>query len=435
MRAVQKFDPEKEIRLISYAVWWIRAYIQNYILRSWSLVKLGTTQAQRKLFFSLARTRRELDRMSVGHGADSDGEDTGKIARKLHVKASEVQEMAQRMDGRDLSLDAPLGEDGSSSHVDFVTGEGPGQDDELGAAQEQRVVSGRVGAALARLDERERFIIEQRVMNDAPMTLKELGDHFGFSRERARQLEIRAKEKLKAELGALAEEIQWPMGTPVDLDDRAVAGRFPPGVRRPGRRVARASSVWKAQSCTRMPGSFADLRHAVLLEPVPQRVARHAEQPRRLRLVAAAPLHRLGDQLPLHLVEDQPLLLDRRHHGGLGAGRGGPAQLRGQVLGPDLVRAGVQDEGPLDDVAQLAHVARPAVGLEQLHGRRRDPAHRFSLVEAGDGSGPPGWASSWWSRIRTTSRTTLSREEVGPEAPLADPLLRSTLVAACARRS
>ena len=106
MRAVQKFDPEKEIRLISYAVWWIRAYIQNYILRSWSLVKLGTTQAQRKLFFSLARTRRELDRMSVGHGADSDGEDTGKIARKLHVKASEVQEMAQRMDGRDLSLDA-----------------------------------------------------------------------------------------------------------------------------------------------------------------------------------------------------------------------------------------------------------------------------------------------------------------------------------------
>lgn len=223
MRAVQKFDPEKEIRLISYAVWWIRAYIQNYILRSWSLVKLGTTQAQRKLFFSLARTRRELDRMSVGHGADSDGEDTGKIARKLHVKASEVQEMAQRMDGRDLSLDAPLGEDGSSSHVDFVTGEGPGQDDELGAAQEQRVVTGRVGAALARLDERERFIIEQRVMNDSPLTLKELGEHFGFSRERARQLEIRAKEKLKAELGALAEEIQWPIGTPVDIDDRAVA--------------------------------------------------------------------------------------------------------------------------------------------------------------------------------------------------------------------
>ncbi len=224
MRAVQKFDPDKEIRLISYAVWWIRAYIQNYILRSWSLVKLGTTQAQRKLFFSLARTRRELDRMSAEHGADSDGEDEGKVARKLHVKPGEVREMAQRMDGRDLSLDAPMGEDGTFSHVDFVVDGGPGQDDELGAAQEQQVMAARVALALARLDERERYIVEQRVMTDAPMTLKDLGEHFGFSRERARQLEIRAKEKLKGELGALAADVEWPTdGTPVDIEDRAVA--------------------------------------------------------------------------------------------------------------------------------------------------------------------------------------------------------------------
>ncbi len=224
MRAVQKFDPDKEIRLISYAVWWIRAYIQNYILRSWSLVKLGTTQAQRKLFFSLARTRRELDRMSAEHGADSDGEDEGKVARKLHVKPGEVREMAQRMDGRDLSLDAPMGEDGTFSHVDFVVDGGPGQDDELGAAQEQQVMAARVALALARLDERERYIVEQRVMTDAPMTLKDLGEHFGFSRERARQLEIRAKEKLKVELGELAAQIDWPTdGRPVEIDDRAVA--------------------------------------------------------------------------------------------------------------------------------------------------------------------------------------------------------------------
>src|SRR5215208_5093780 len=111
MKAVQKFDPDKEIRLISYAVWWIRAYIQNHILKSWSLVKIGTTQAQRKLFFSLARTRRELDRTSVEHGADSDGRDENKIAKKLRVKTSEVDEMAQRMEGRDLSLDAPMGDD------------------------------------------------------------------------------------------------------------------------------------------------------------------------------------------------------------------------------------------------------------------------------------------------------------------------------------
>jgi len=224
MRAVQKFDPDKEIRLISYAVWWIRAYIQNFILRSWSLVKLGTTQAQRKLFFSLARTRRELDRASVGHGADSDGEDAGKIARKLRVKPTEVQEMAQRMEGRDLSLDAPLGEDGASTHVDFVVGEGATQDAELETAQEHQVMQGRVAAALSRLDQRERFIIEQRIMSDAPMTLKDLGEHFGFSRERARQLEIRAKEKLKGELGALAADVEWPTdGTPVEVDDRAAA--------------------------------------------------------------------------------------------------------------------------------------------------------------------------------------------------------------------
>jgi len=224
MRAVQKFDPDKEIRLISYAVWWIRAYIQNYILRSWSLVKLGTTQAQRKLFFSLARTRRELDRLSVEHGADSDGEDEGKVARKLHVKPGEVREMAQRMDGRDLSLDAPLGDDGAYSHVDFVVGTGPTQDEELGAAQEQQVMTARVAAALGRLDERERFIIEQRVMTDAPMTLKDLGEHFGFSRERARQLEIRAKEKLKGDLGELAAQVDWPTdGRPVEIDDRAAA--------------------------------------------------------------------------------------------------------------------------------------------------------------------------------------------------------------------
>src|SRR5512144_3133598 len=97
MKAVQKFDPDKGIRLISYAVWWIRAYIQNYILKSWSLVKLGTTQAQRKLFFSLARTKRELDKMSAEHGFDSDGEDASKIAKKLRVKPGEVREMELRM--------------------------------------------------------------------------------------------------------------------------------------------------------------------------------------------------------------------------------------------------------------------------------------------------------------------------------------------------
>jgi RNA polymerase sigma-32 factor len=220
MKAVQKFDPDKGIRLISYAVWWIRAYIQNYILKSWSLVKLGTTQAQRKLFFSLARTKRELDKFSAEHGVDSDGRDTSKIAKKLRVKPTEVEEMEQRMDGRDLSLDAPMGDDGGYSHLDFVAAPTAAQDDELSGAQEHVMVSDKVTAALGRLDQRERYIIEQRVMSDRPLTLKELGEHFGFSRERARQLEIRAKEKLKNELHALAVEIEWPTdGTPVDVDE------------------------------------------------------------------------------------------------------------------------------------------------------------------------------------------------------------------------
>jgi len=219
MKAVQKFDPDKGIRLISYAVWWIRAYIQNYILKSWSLVKLGTTQAQRKLFFSLARTRREIEKLQ----GTEDSQDAKKIAKKLRVKPTEVQEMTQRMEGRDLSLDAPMGEDGGNSHVDFVADGGAGQDAELADAEEREIITSRVEQALVRLDPRERFIIEKRVMSDKPMTLKELGEHFGFSRERARQLEIRAKEKLKSELVQLMQDIE-PAGVgPISIDGSSPA--------------------------------------------------------------------------------------------------------------------------------------------------------------------------------------------------------------------
>jgi RNA polymerase sigma-32 factor len=136
------------------------------------------------------------------------------------VKPTEVDEMSRRMEGRDLSLDAPMGDDGGTTHVEFVASGDPGAHEELSGAEEQALVSNRVGAALAQLDRRERFIIEQRVMAERPMTLKELGDHFGFSRERARQLEIRAKEKLKEQLQALAAEVDWPTdGEGVEIDD------------------------------------------------------------------------------------------------------------------------------------------------------------------------------------------------------------------------
>jgi RNA polymerase sigma-32 factor len=199
MRAVQKFDPDKQIRLISYAVWWIRAYIQNHILRSWSLVKLGTTQAQRKLFFSLSRTRRELQR-SASAG------DAGEVARSLSVKPSEVEAMSIRLERRDQSLDLPLGEEGGATAGDRLPADAPSPFDALAAAEQRQRLGTGVQSALARLDARERFIIEQRMMAEPPMSLRALGAHFGFSRERARQLELRASEKLRLELAELAAE-------------------------------------------------------------------------------------------------------------------------------------------------------------------------------------------------------------------------------------
>ena len=212
MKAVQKFDPAKEIRLISYAVWWIRAYIQNHILKSWSLVKIGTTQAQRKLFFSLARTRHEIERLTPGAGLGEESVDVALVAKRLKVRTSDVVEMTQRMEGRDLSLDAPVA-DGTSTHLEFTAADGDGQDVELAQAEEDALVNRRVSEAMNRLDPRERHIVEARVMGDGKETLRDLGHHFGFSRERARQLEIRALEKLRRDLEPLAGEIGWPAGS------------------------------------------------------------------------------------------------------------------------------------------------------------------------------------------------------------------------------
>jgi RNA polymerase sigma-32 factor len=218
MKGVQKFDPDKQIRLISYAVWWIRAYIQNYVLKSWSLVKIGTTQAQRKLFFSLARTRREIERLSPGAGLDQQESHVALVAKKLKVRVSEVVDMQQRLEGRDFSLDAPIGADGTSTHVETTPSDAEPQDEELARLEEQALIARRTADAMDRLDPRERHIVKARFMGERKETLRDLGRHFGFSRERARQLEIRAREKLRRDLAPVADEVGWPVSSRTDTD-------------------------------------------------------------------------------------------------------------------------------------------------------------------------------------------------------------------------
>jgi RNA polymerase sigma-32 factor len=216
MKGVQRFDPERGIRLISYAVWWIRAYIQGHVLKSWSLVKIGTTQAQRKLFFSLARTRREIARLSPGARLDPE-HDVALVAKKLKVRPSEVVDMQHRLEARDFSLDAPLG-DGISTHVESTPSGGERQDEELARAEEEARVARLIAEAIGRLDARERHIVKARIMGEERAKLRDLGTQFGFSRERARQLEMRALEKLRRELRPLAVEVGWPVPSRGHID-------------------------------------------------------------------------------------------------------------------------------------------------------------------------------------------------------------------------
>jgi RNA polymerase sigma-32 factor len=209
MRAARTFDPDKGLRFISYAVWSIRAAIQNHIVESHSLVKFGTTRAQRRLFFALGRTKHELERPEAT-GAES----APAIAERLGVTTHAMEEIGGRIAARDVSLDAPLGDDGDASHLDLVAGDEVAQDHQLASEEARRLMETRIREALGHLGDRERFIIEHRVMTDDPMTLTEVGAQLGLGRERTRQLEVRAKERLRRELRELAAEIDWPSAGP-----------------------------------------------------------------------------------------------------------------------------------------------------------------------------------------------------------------------------
>ncbi len=197
MKAVKKFDPDRGIRLITYAVWWIRAYMQNFIMRSWSLVKIGTTQAQRKLFFKLGQTRNALRNLTGS-------EDYEEIANELDVNQEVVLEMSQRLGQRDASLDLQIGSEGDFSLMDTLADERDNQETTLIDAQSRSQMSVQIGKALATLNPREKAIIEQRLLTEAPRTLQELADEYDISRERVRQVEQKALQKLKGSLGDLA---------------------------------------------------------------------------------------------------------------------------------------------------------------------------------------------------------------------------------------
>ena len=194
MQAVKRFDPDRGFRLATYAMWWIRAAIQEYILHSWSLVKMGTTAAQKKLFFNLRRLKGQMQAIEDG---DLKPEQVGKIAKALDVPEQDVISMNRRLAAPDHSLNAPVRADSEGEWQDWLVDEGESQEQVLAQHEE---LSGRralLGGALRTLNDRERHILIERRLKDNPTTLEELSQQYNISRERVRQIEVRAFEKLQ----------------------------------------------------------------------------------------------------------------------------------------------------------------------------------------------------------------------------------------------
>jgi RNA polymerase sigma-32 factor len=204
MQGVKKFEPDRGFRLATYAMWWIRASIQEFILRSWSLVKMGTTAAQKKLFFNLRRMKNQIEAFEDG---DMKPEDVLKIATDLGVTEEEVISMNRRMSmGGDTSLNVPLREEGEGQWQDWLVDTDPLQDERVAEAEETKVRHELLVQAMESLNDREKHILSERRLSDDPKTLEELSQVYDVSRERIRQIEVRAFEKLQKSLMNLAGE-------------------------------------------------------------------------------------------------------------------------------------------------------------------------------------------------------------------------------------
>jgi RNA polymerase sigma-32 factor len=209
MQAVKRFEPDRGFRLATYAMWWIRAAIQEYILHSWSLVKMGTTAAQKKLFFNLRKLKAQIGAVEEG---DLRPENVKKIAHRLAVTENEVVSMNRRLAAGDHSLNAPMRVDGDGEWMDWIEDESPDQETAMAESQEFANRRELLGEAMKHLSERERVILQERRLKDEPATLEELSQRYDISRERVRQIEVRAFEKLQRAMRSLASDRRLTAG-------------------------------------------------------------------------------------------------------------------------------------------------------------------------------------------------------------------------------
>ena len=205
MHAVKRFEPEKGFRLATYAMWWIKASIQEYILRSWSLVKIGTTAAQKKLFFNLKKIKSKISAIEEG---DLTPEQVDKISTELSVSKKEVVSMNRRLSGSDYSLNAPVTDDGQGEWQDWLEDETQNQEASFAETEEYLIKKNIMNDALQVLSEREKDIICERQLSENPLTLEDLSIRYDVSRERIRQIEAKAFEKLQNEMKSKAKEIK-----------------------------------------------------------------------------------------------------------------------------------------------------------------------------------------------------------------------------------